>query len=143
MKSNNVITKAVDNAIDNVVSATLGTAMQIVQNTAGNFLLGNLYKNSLVNGTYQITNGRLDAVGESINKSIDKEKQKKAELQFRNSVSNYSSQNLYQINRNATNENYKPEERDVSGSLYPTVPTQEKIKRIGNLYKSAAAINNL
>lgn len=141
--SDNMISKAINNSVNNVVSATLGTAMQLVQNTAGNILLGNLYNGSIVNSTYQLTNGRFDVIENSINAAIDKEEQKKTELQFKNSVSNYSSQNLYQMNRNNTNENYKSEEKDISGSLYPNTYPQERIKQLGNLYKSTAAINNL
>lgn len=131
-KSNSLLATAGRKAVQTAVSATLGSAIQIVQNTVGNVVLGNLYKGSLTNIANQLANGRIDAVGGLVQQVVDADMYKRAGSLGKESLNNTVRNELDQVKSNLTGR-----------KMYEAPNRSNKTKLLGNLYKSVGAANNL
>lgn len=120
--------KTLTNTVANIESATLGNTRQMLRNTVGGILLGNLYHGSLTNSMYTLTSGRLDALGGAVQALTNPETWTRAGEQAVNTITGSVRQNLYQLNRNMTNDGRS---------------SNNRLQDLGNLYKGTNIVSNL
>lgn len=113
-KRSNILTRAIDNAID----ATVGTAKQALRSGVGGFLLGNLYHESIAGSLRDIRQGRLvSGVADVINNFADNDTYKRP---IQNIYGTVKSEAVDKIKKSA-----------------------KAIKSLGNLNSNKSTINNI